>query len=74
MEEVMELAEVEEEDLEAMVEEMVIVEVMVEVEAMVEAEAMAEVEAMVGVGMDKAADVGALEEEGAKVLLVELEE
>ena len=69
MEEVMELAEVEEEDLEAMVEVVVIVEVMVEVEAMVEA--MAEVEAMVGVGLDRAADVGALEEEGAKVLLVE---
>ena len=61
MEEVMKLAEVEEEDLEEMVE----VEVMVEVVAMEEVEAMEEVVAMVE------ADVGALEEEGAKVLLVE---
>ena len=61
MEEVMGLAEVEEEDLEEMVE----VEVMVEVVAMEEVEAMEEVVAMVE------ADVGALEEEGAKVLLVE---
>ena len=53
VEEVMGLAEVEEEDLEAMV----------EVVAMVEVEA-----------MDRAAAVEALEEEGAKVLLVELEE
>ena len=55
------LAEVEEEDLEEMVE----VEVMLEVVAMEEVEAMEEVVAMVE------ADVGALEEEGAKVLLVE---
>ena len=54
-EEVMGLVEVEEEDL----------EVMVEVVAMEEVEAMEEVVAMVE------ADVGALEEEGAKVLLVE---
>ena len=61
VEEVMGLAEVEEEDLEAMVE-------------VVEVVAMVEVEAMVEVGMDRAAAVEALEEEGAKVLLVELEE
>ena len=67
MEEVMGLAEVEEEDLEEMVEVEVMVEVvaMEEVVEMVEGEAMEEVVVMVEV------DVGALEEEGAKVLLVE---
>ena len=56
VEEVMGLVEVEEEDL----------EVMVEVLAMVEV-----VEVGMEVGVDRSVDVGALEEEGAKVLLVE---
>ena len=58
-EEVMGLVEVEEEDLEVMEEVVAMVVAMVEV---------------VEVGMDRAGDLGALEEEGAKVLLVELEE